>query len=233
MLDVTSPHYRDAVAGAPSLTPHREVGPHDPFMMIFTSGTSGNPKAVPFAHGMSVMCGASLIAQLDITADDVCYLAMPLFHSNGVAAGLVGGDRQRRGDGPGQVHGVGLPVATSAATGATYMNYVGKPLALVLATPEQPDDADNTLRAAFGNEATDRDIAEFTTAIRLPSARRVRLERVRGDHLPRRRHAARLDRQGLPGVAIYHSGYRDRVCASDFSTRPARWPTSTRRSASW
>ena len=41
------------------------------------------------------------------------------------------------------------------------MNYVGKPLALVLATPEQPDDADNTLRAAFGNEATERDIDEF------------------------------------------------------------------------
>jgi len=43
----------------------------------------------------------------------------------------------------------------------TYMNYVGKPLALVLATPERPDDAANTLRAAFGNEATERDIADF------------------------------------------------------------------------
>jgi fatty-acyl-CoA synthase len=31
----------------------------------------------------------------------------------------------------------------------------------VLATPEQPDDADNTLRVAFGNEASDRDIDEF------------------------------------------------------------------------
>jgi len=41
------------------------------------------------------------------------------------------------------------------------MNYVGKPLAYVLATPEQPDDADNPLRTAFGNEASDRDIAEF------------------------------------------------------------------------
>jgi fatty-acyl-CoA synthase len=45
--------------------------------------------------------------------------------------------------------------------GATYANYVGKPLAYVLATPEQPDDADNPLRIAFGNEAGDRDIAEF------------------------------------------------------------------------
>ena len=43
----------------------------------------------------------------------------------------------------------------------TYLNYVGKPLALILSTPERPDDADTTLRVAFGNEATDRDIAEF------------------------------------------------------------------------
>jgi fatty-acyl-CoA synthase len=41
------------------------------------------------------------------------------------------------------------------------MNYVGKPLAYILATPEQPDDADNPLRVAFGNEASDRDIEEF------------------------------------------------------------------------
>jgi fatty-acyl-CoA synthase len=42
------------------------------------------------------------------------------------------------------------------------MNYVGKPLAYVLATPERPDDRDNPLRVAFGNEASDRDIAEFS-----------------------------------------------------------------------
>jgi fatty-acyl-CoA synthase len=45
--------------------------------------------------------------------------------------------------------------------GATYMNYVGKPLAYILATPERDDDADNPLRVAFGNEASDRDIEEF------------------------------------------------------------------------
>ena len=45
--------------------------------------------------------------------------------------------------------------------GATYANYVGKPLTYIMATPEQPDDADNTLRLVFGNEANDRDIAGF------------------------------------------------------------------------
>jgi fatty-acyl-CoA synthase len=38
---------------------------------------------------------------------------------------------------------------------------VGKPLAYVLATPEQPDDADNTLKFVFGNEAAERDVARF------------------------------------------------------------------------
>ena len=45
--------------------------------------------------------------------------------------------------------------------GVTYFNYVGKPLSYVLATPEQPDDADNTLRTAFGNEAAEADVARF------------------------------------------------------------------------
>ena len=36
--------------------------------------------------------------------------------------------------------------------GATWFNYTGKPLSYLVASPEQPDDADNPLRVAFGNE---------------------------------------------------------------------------------
>jgi fatty-acyl-CoA synthase len=161
VLEVNGTRYADAVAAAPALVAHREVVAADTLMMIFTSGTSGNPKAVRFAHGMAIMCGASLMCQYDITADDVCYLSMPLFHSNGVAAGW------------------GVAISSGATMvparfspsrflddvrgyKVTYMSYVGKPLALILATPERPDDADTTLRMAFGNEANDRDIAEFS-----------------------------------------------------------------------
>jgi fatty-acyl-CoA synthase len=86
---------------------------------------------------------------------------MPLFHSNAVLAGLA----------PALASGATLALARRfsasrflddvRAHGATYMNYVGKPLAYLLATPERPDDADNPLRVAFGNEASDRDIREF------------------------------------------------------------------------
>ena len=161
VLDVSSRHYLDAVASAPPLVPHREVGPSDTLMMIFTSGTSGDPKAVRFSHVAAILCGASLIAQFEITESDVCYLAMPLFHSNGVAAGWA----VAIGSGAAMVPARFSPsrfLADIRRHNITYMNYVGKPLALVLSTPEKPDDADNTLRVAFGNEATDRDIAEFT-----------------------------------------------------------------------
>ncbi len=36
--------------------------------------------------------------------------------------------------------------------GATYANYVGKPLSYILATEPAPDDADNPLRFLYGNE---------------------------------------------------------------------------------
>jgi len=102
-----------------------------------------------------------LAEMLPLTADDVCYQAMPLFHSNGLitgwtpclAAGATGVLR-RKFSASGFLPDV-------RANGVTYFNYVGKPLSYILATPEQPDDADNTLRVAFGNEAADLDIARF------------------------------------------------------------------------
>jgi fatty-acyl-CoA synthase len=160
VVDVDGPSYRDAVAAAEPLVPHREVSGADTVLMIFTSGTSGDPKAVRFAHAMGVLCGASLVDRFELTADDVCYLSMPLFHSNGVAAGWAvaiacGATMVPAKFSPSRF------LSDIRRYSATYMNYVGKPLALVLATPEKPDDADNTLRAAFGNEGTERDIDEF------------------------------------------------------------------------
>lgn len=161
ILDTSTEEWADLVAGAGPLTPYREVEAMDTFMMIFTSGTSGDPKAVQVNHLMVLFSGLNLQGRFELGADDVCYVAMPLFHSNAVVAGwspaVCGGSTI-------------VPAKFSASRflsdvrqyGVTYMNYVGKPLAYVLATPEQPDDADNTLRVAFGNEASDRDIDEFS-----------------------------------------------------------------------
>jgi fatty-acyl-CoA synthase len=160
VIDVSTDEWARSVASAATLVPHRESTPDDTFMMIFTSGTSGDPKAVVVPHMMVLFAGVALAQQYQLASSDVCYLAMPLFHSNAVYAGWSVAVNA----------GAAMVPATFSASGflpdvrrhgATYMNYVGKPLAYILATAEQPDDADNPLRVAFGNEAADRDIVEF------------------------------------------------------------------------
>jgi acyl-CoA synthetase (AMP-forming)/AMP-acid ligase II len=87
VLDTSTDEWRPRLDAATELTPHREVGPMDTYMMIFTSGTSGNPKAVQVSHFMVLMSGQALVERFSLTADDTCYVSMPLFHSNPVVAG--------------------------------------------------------------------------------------------------------------------------------------------------
>jgi fatty-acyl-CoA synthase len=161
VVDVDGVGWRELVSSTdPTDASVRDVAPEDLFMLIFTSGTGGEPKAVRVTHEKVTVPGAHLTQMFALTSEDRLYLSMPLFHSNAVMAGW----------GPGVACGASMALAEFSASrfvddvrrySATYMNYVGKPLAYVLATPERPDDADTPLRVAFGNEANDKDIAEF------------------------------------------------------------------------
>ena len=55
--------------------------------LLFTSGTSGAPKACRCTQGRLARIGAVLTERYGLTTRDVCYLAMPLFHSNALMAG--------------------------------------------------------------------------------------------------------------------------------------------------
>ena len=142
-----------------AVTPRPGNGDDDPdveslWVLLFTSGTSAAPKAVRCTQRRLLTSGNRMTMVLDVGPDDVGYLAMPLFHSNSLMVGLA----------PALVAGasVGLARRFSASRflddvrryGATWFNYTGKPLAYLLATPERPDDADNPLRLAYGNEGS-------------------------------------------------------------------------------
>ena len=156
------PSWHRRIEAATDVPPEATSDGASLFMLIFTSGTSGDPKAVRITHEKVTYPGAYLVERLGLGADDVFYTSMPLFHSNAVMAGW----------GPALVCGGTIALAERFSAsgflsdvrryGATYLNYVGKPLSYVLATPARPDDADNPLRLAFGNEAGDRDIAAFS-----------------------------------------------------------------------
>jgi len=146
---------------AAASVPSAEVGPDDLMMLIFTSGTSGDPKAVNVTQAKVAYPGQFLSERFGLSPADTAYLSMPMFHSNAIMAGW----------GPALAAGATVALARRFSAsgfltdvrrhGATYANYVGKPLTYIMATPERPDDADNPLRLVFGNEANDRDIAGF------------------------------------------------------------------------
>jgi fatty-acyl-CoA synthase len=130
--------------------------------LIFTSGTSAAPKAVICTQRRLLQTGARMVAIMDLGPDDTGYVCMPLFHSNALMVGwapsiVVGGS-------------VGLARKFTASGwlddvrryGATYFNYTGKPLSYLVATPERPDDADNPLRVAFGNEGSPEVVETFS-----------------------------------------------------------------------
>ncbi|XP_060091501.1 long-chain fatty acid transport protein 6 [Heteronotia binoei] len=58
----------------------------DPLLYIFTSGTTGLPKAAVISH-MQVLKGAAGLWAFGATPDDIIYITLPLYHS---AASLLG-----------------------------------------------------------------------------------------------------------------------------------------------
>jgi fatty-acyl-CoA synthase len=102
-----------------------------------------------------------LAQRFGLGPDDVFYLSMPLFHSNAVMAGwavavAAGGSIALR-----RRFSASQFIPDVRRYGATYANYVGKPLSYVLATPPRDDDGDNPLRFLYGNEGAARDVSRF------------------------------------------------------------------------
>lgn len=152
----------DGAAGAPL----PEIAPVEESTLgylIFTSGTSGAPKACRCTQGRLARISLIVPQMFGLGPHDVCLVSMPLFHSNALMAGwgpavAAGATVALPSGGRFSASGL-LPDVRRYA--ATYFNYVGKPLSYVLATEERPDDADNTLRTVFGNEGAESDIRRF------------------------------------------------------------------------
>ncbi|AJF65353.1 AMP-binding protein [Streptomyces vietnamensis] len=157
--------YEGARPGDATLGP---VRPDSRFLLSFTSGSTGAPKAALCSQGRLAAAGASLVSHFGVGRDDVHYICMPMFHGNAVIAdwapALAAGA------------GVALRARFSASRflpdvrrfGATYFTYVGRAVQYLLATPPGPDDRAHPLRLGFGTEAGAVDAARFRERFGVP-----------------------------------------------------------------
>ncbi len=144
-----------------SLAPPSPPAAGSLFLLLFTSGTTGAPKAVRCTQGRLASIALRSAPAYGYERDDVAYCTMPLFHGNALMVLW----------GPSLVVGATVALARRFSAsgfladvnryGATTFTYVGKALAYVLATPERTDDASTTLRRGFGTEASVADHAAF------------------------------------------------------------------------
>ncbi|MEV4644559.1 AMP-binding protein [Saccharopolyspora sp. NPDC049357] len=144
-------------AELPSISPE----PGRTLLLLFSSGSTGAPKAVICSQGRLGALAESLAVRTELTRDSVSYLCMPLFHGNSAMMNLA----------PAMHVGSAVCLARKFSAsgfapeihryGVTFVNYVGRTLAYVLARPETEADRRSTLRLAVGTEASPDDAERF------------------------------------------------------------------------
>ncbi|HEY3949781.1 long-chain-acyl-CoA synthetase [Phenylobacterium sp.] len=144
-----------ALKSCSSLPPDRivreDVRAHDTALLIFTSGTTGLPKAARITHVRAQLYMRGFAGATGAKPADRIYIALPLYHATGglcaLGAALLNGGSvflRRR-------FSATHFWAEAAAEGCTMFVYIGELCRYLVNQPPGEDDTRHKIRLAFGN----------------------------------------------------------------------------------
>ncbi len=123
----------------------------DPCIYVYTSGTTGLPKAARMSHYRVRRLTRVGIPLAEIVPHDVVYNPLPLYHATGGALGI----------GPALLHGATVHIRRKfsasefwediAKSNATVFVYIGELCRYLVNAPEHPKERTHNLRVGFGN----------------------------------------------------------------------------------
>ena len=129
------------------------VSPGDTSMLVYTSGTTGNPKGVQVTHLMYVAAGQGFAYWTEATEEDRFFTCLPFFHANAQYYSTMGS----------LASGATLVVAERfsasrfwdqvRAADATVVNFIGMMMPVLAKQPESELDRDNNVRLFYGSPA--------------------------------------------------------------------------------
>lgn len=129
------------------------VAPNSPFIIQYTSGTTGRPKGAVLSHAASINAGALWVGGWDQRADDILVTAAPLHHIGGSVAIVLGVLATGSSFGTLGSYSVESLIALVKAARATVMAAVPTILYDLLEQPGFSPDQLPELRAVMGGGA--------------------------------------------------------------------------------
>ncbi len=143
--------FREAFDRAEPLADRPAISPDDVSMLVYTSGTTGNPKGVMVTHRMYAAAGQGFRHWTQATSEDRFFTCLPFYHANIQYYSTMGA----------LASGATLVIVDRFSASrfwrqvreakATVVNFIGMMMPVLAKNPEQPDDADNTVRLFYGS----------------------------------------------------------------------------------
>jgi len=144
-----SQEVRDFPVHNPSTT--NDIKALDPIQYLFTSGTTGFPKAAMGNHSVAILMYYAFGIMIgELTTEDIMYTSLPLFHGNTLATGWCA------------PFGCGATVVIARKFSvsrfwdeihkynATAFTYIGEVCRYLMNQPPNPNDSKNSVRVVFG-----------------------------------------------------------------------------------